>query len=138
MTLSRVDFRHAVRTVASRTGLTLSLIGSLGGGIALATVTVSVLNAVLFVPLPLQASPQARRRVGATRRPPGRTGRVLALGILDVRERNRTLGIAAIGDGSVNLTGAGEAEQLRGELVTWNCFQVLEIESRAGPQLRGV
>ena len=41
-----VDVRQAVRGVVSRPGLTVSLVGTLGGGIALATVMFSVLNAI--------------------------------------------------------------------------------------------
>jgi putative ABC transport system permease protein len=132
MSVSAVELRHAVRTVASRPGLALGLIGSLGGGIALATVMFSVLNAVLLAPLPYGEPAKLvavwehhvdRRDAHEEFSPPN---------YLDLRERNHTLeGVAAIGDGSVNLTGTGEAERLRGETVTWNYLQVLGI----GPAL---
>jgi predicted permease len=126
MTISIVDLRHACRGLASRAGLTLSLIASLGGGIALATVMFGVLSALLLAPLPYSEPARLvavwehhvdRRDAYEELSPPN---------YLDLRERNRTLeGIAAIGDGSVNLTGTGEAERLRGETVTWNFLRLL-------------
>ena len=64
LSISTTDVRYAARAVASRPALTLSLVATLGGGIALATIMFSVLNAVLLVPLPYHRAGTHRLRVG--------------------------------------------------------------------------
>jgi putative ABC transport system permease protein len=128
LSISTTDARYAVRAVASSPALTLSLVATLGGGIALATIMFSVLNAVLLVPLPYTEpgrlvsvwEEHASRREPRSDLSPGN--------FLDLRDRNNTFdSLAAIGDGSANLTGAGDAERLSGQTVTWNYFQMLGV-----------
>jgi predicted permease len=131
--ITTTDIRHAARAVASRPGLAFSLIVTLGGGIALATVMFSVLNAVLLVPPPYR-DPDRLLTVWEhhlTRNDPRQE--LSPANFLDLRARNRTLdGLAARSDGSVNLTGEGEAERLSGQLVTWNYLQVLGVSPARG------
>jgi putative ABC transport system permease protein len=133
MSISAVDVHHALRAIAARPGLTASLVGTLGGGIALATVMFSVLNAVLLAPLPYG---EADRLVAVWEHHVRRNDPFEELSpanYLDLRERSRSLeGIAGISDGSVNLTGVGEPERLRGQTVTWNYFQVLGVSPALG------
>lgn len=132
MSLSLVEIRHAVRALANRPGLTLSLVGSLGGGIALATVMFSVLNAVLLAPLPYSDPARLVAIWESHLQGPSSRGELSPPNYLDLRERNRTLeGIAAVGDGSVNFTGIGDPERLPSQTVTWNYFGVLGV----GPML---
>jgi putative ABC transport system permease protein len=136
MSFSAVDVHHALRGIAASPRLTVSLVATLGGGIALATIMFSVLNAVLLAPLPYG---EADRLVAVWEHHVARNDPFEDLSpanYLDLRARNRALeGIAGISDGSVNLTGRGEPERLRGQTVTWNYFQVLGVSPALGRSL---
>jgi putative ABC transport system permease protein len=133
MSPSLADVRQAIRGVVSRPGLTVSLVGTLGGGIALATVMFSVLNAILLMPLPYG---DAGRLVAVWEHHVARNDPYDELSprnYLDLRERSSALeGITGISDGSVNLTGVGDPERVDGQRVTWNYFQVLGVAPALG------
>jgi predicted permease len=133
MSFSAVDVHHALRGIAASPRLTVSLVATLGGGIALATIMFSVLNAVLLAPLPYG---DAERLVAVWEHHVTRNDPFEELSppnYLDLRERSRSLeGIAGMSDGSVNLTGIGEPERLSGQTVTWNYFQVLGVKPALG------
>jgi putative ABC transport system permease protein len=131
--VSLVDVRQALRGIVSRPGLSMTLVGTLGGGIALATVMFSVLNAILLVPLPYG---DADGLVAVWEHHVARSDPYEELSpanYLDLRDRTRALtGIAGISDGSVNLTGISDPERIDGQLVTWNYFQVLGVTPALG------
>jgi putative ABC transport system permease protein len=133
MSLSPTDVRYACRAIARRPALALSLVLTLAGGIALNTVMFSVLRTVLLAPLPY-GDPDALVSVWERHLSRDDPQEQLSPGnYLDLRDRTETLeGLAAFGDAAVSLTGIGQPERLRAQLVTGNVWEVLRVHPALG------
>jgi putative ABC transport system permease protein len=133
MSLSSTDVRYACRAVARRPALALSLVLTMAGGIALNTVMFSVLSTVLLAPLPY-GDPDALVAVWEHHLDRGDDQDELSpANYLDLRARTQTLvGLAAFGGATVNLTGLGQPERLRAQLVTANAWDVLRVQPALG------
>ena len=128
MSLSSTDVRYACRAVARRPALALSLVLTMAGGIALNTVMFSVLSTVLLAPLPY-GDPDALVAVWEHHLDRGDDQDELSpANYLDLRARTQTLvGLAAFGGATVNLTGLGQPERLRAQLVARNSIIVKRL-----------
>jgi len=117
------DVRYGARGLRRNKGFTavaaLSLALGIGGNAAI----FSLVNAVLFQPLPY---PEPDRLVQVTGYYP--KGAIVAL-----QEQSRTMDIAAYStDSEVNLTGQGEAVRLAASAVSANLFSVLGVQAELG------
>ena len=125
------DLRYAIRMLTKKPGFAAMAILTFALGVGANAAIFSVVNAVLLRPLPY---PQPGRIVAVweTRSAEGRS-RVTPANFLDWRERTRAFkDIAAFGSSAVNLTGAGEPEQLLGARVSSGYFDVLGVQPSLG------
>ncbi len=133
MTTLAPDLRYAFRTLAKSRGFTVVAVLTLALGIGANTAIFSVLDAVLFKPLPF---PEANRLVALFPRrgnEPLGSGAISPPEYADIAERQKAFeGVAAIRDRAVNLTGGGEAERLQTFAVTPNLPQVLHLQPALG------
>src|SRR5262245_43602919 len=128
------DLRYGARMLLKRPGFTLVAVVTLTLGIGANTAIFSVVNAVLLRPLPY-AEPE--RLVWLWGNVRGGTSRasVSPPDFLDYREQNRSfeqLGAFYSPGISVNLTGDGEPERLRGSAVNANYFDLLGVKPALG------
>ncbi|HSC29010.1 MAG TPA: ABC transporter permease [Vicinamibacterales bacterium] len=125
------DLRFGLRSLARKPGFAAIAILTLALGIGANAAIFSVVNAVLLRPLPWRESDRA---VMIWSRWTAFDKTWVASGeVVDYRQRSRTLeGIAAWGDGQVNLTGDGEPERVASASVTANTFSTLGTEPMVG------
>lgn len=125
------DTRFALRWLRKSPGFALAVIATLALGIGANTAMFSVVNGVLLSPLPY---PQPDRLVLIHETAP----EVNLLSVpypdfLDWQEQNHTLTeIAAFRGAGFSLTGSGEAEQLRGRMVSASLFSILHVKPILG------
>ena len=126
------DLRLARRSLARNPVYVVVAAATLALGIGFTTALFTVVNGVLLRPLPF---PAPDRLVMVWEQPPGiqRNNVVQTQNYLDWRARNRSfLGIAALHQLPMNLTGAGDAEQVQGLRVTGEFFSVLGVAPLLG------
>jgi predicted permease len=125
------DAKYAIRMLAKNPGFTIVAILTLTLGIGANTALFSVANAVLFKPLPFRAPDQLvalyARRVRFER------ASISYPNFLDWQRENHTLvSMAAFRQDDFSLTGVGEAEHIRGEMVSADFFSTLDVSPSAG------
>jgi predicted permease len=125
------DAKYAIRMLAKNPGFTIVAILTLTLGIGANTALFSVANAVLFEPLPLRAPDQLvalyARRVRFER------ASISYPNFLDWQRENHTfVSMAAFRQDDFSLTGVGEAEHIRGEMVSADFFSTLGVSPSAG------
>ena len=125
------DLKYAVRMLARNRGFTIVAVLTLALGIGANTALFSVANAVLLEPLPFPAPQQLvalyESRVQFVR------ASISYPNFLDWQRENHTFSsLAAFRQDDFNLTGAGEAEHIRGEMVSADFFRVLGVNPAAG------
>ena len=130
------DLRFGGRLLRKSPGFTLVVIVTLALGIGANSAIFSIINAVMFRPLPF-ANPEELVALG------GRDERNSSLGarlgpisfpeFSDLRARNRSLTqLAAYRDKGFAFSNAGEVQNLRGQRVTGNFFAALGIKAALG------
>ena len=128
------DLRYAIRGLLRAPGFAIAAIVTLAIGIGANTAIVGVIDAALFAPMPFGDAGRLVALRGSFRsRPP--TGSVTPADLVDYRARAKSLesiGAALSVTSRVNLTGAGEPEQIRAHLVTGNYFQTLGVAPIVG------
>ena len=101
------DLRYAARQLARNPGFTFVAVATLALAIGATTAVFSIVNGVLLKPLPFH-EPKEIVRVTSSGRA-GRAAAMSALDFVDYRDQSRSfVGMAAISDGTVNLTTAGD------------------------------
>jgi len=125
------DLRYAVRMLGKAPGFTAIAILTLALGIGANTALFSVINGVLLSPLPF---PEPQRLVALyTARLHFDQASISYPNFLDWERENRTFeSMAGFRPDDFNLTGAGEAEHLRGEMVSANFFSTLGVQPVTG------
>src|SRR5262245_12609664 len=127
------DLRYGSRTLMKNPGFTVVAALTLALGIGANTAIFSVVNAVLLEPLPY---PEARQLALISENFSQRgLNRILvsAPEYLDYRDRSRSFSqVAAYRRQSFTLTGAGEAEMLRGTVCSTNLFETLGVRPALG------
>src|SRR5215475_13511990 len=127
------DLRFGMRMLLKQPGFTLIAALTLALGIGANTAIFSVVNAVLLEPLPY---PEARQLALISENFSQRgLNRILASPpeYLDYRDRSRSFSkVAAYLRQSFTLTGAGEAEMLRGTVCSTNLFETLGVRPAIG------
>ena len=129
-----VEIRHALRSLARARGFAASAMLTLALGAGATTAVFSVVNAALWRPLPY---PAAGRLVAMQETRGADEISVSYPDFRDWREQSRSFRELALYTGlSFNLTGIGEPERLRGEMVTANLFRTLGVRPALGREFR--
>jgi predicted permease len=125
------DVRYGVRMMARSPGFTVVAILTLALGIGANTAIFSVVNGVLLNPLPF---PQPEQLVSLSESKPNfATGSISYLNFRDWQRNNHTFSAMAISRPiSFSLTGSGEAEQLKAELLSSDYFSLLGVKPVLG------
>ena len=130
------DLRYALRLLRKSPGFTLVAVLTLALGIGANTTIFTVVNAVLLRPLPVADPDQLVAVLGTDARNSTAQQQFLPMSYLnyqDLRDKNDTFsGMAAFTGTGVNLSGAGNPEQLNATLVTGNYFDVLGVHAALG------
>src|SRR4051794_22359222 len=122
------DLVYALRQLRRSPGFTASAVLTLALGIGANSAIFSVVNAVLVNPLPY---PEAARLMWGTGRTPGGfTGAAVSpLDFRDYRDRNRSFehlaALSVTGAAPQSWSRGGQAQQLRGAMVTADFFETL-------------
>lgn len=125
------DLRYGLRMLAKSPGFTVIAILTLALGIGANTALFSVVNGVLLNPLPY---PHPEQLVWlAESKPNFATGSISFPNFQDWQKNNQTFTSMGISRSySYNLTGMGEAEQLRARLISSDFFEVLGVHPAIG------
>jgi predicted permease len=125
------DLRYATRTLLKNPGFTAVVIATLALGIGANVALFSVVNGVLLNPLPF-TDPDQIVTIHQSK-PNFETGAIPYLNFVDMQRENRTLSSMAIsrGDG-FTLIGMGEAERVRGRMISADFFNVLGVQPTLG------
>ena len=125
------DIRYGLRMLRKAPGFTLVVVLTLALGIGANTALFSVVNGVLLNPLPY---PEPNQLVTLHESKPNfETGSISYPNFRDWQKENKTFSAIAISrSNSLALTGYGEAEQLRAELVSSDFFPLLGVKPAIG------
>jgi predicted permease len=125
------DLRYGLRMLAKSPGFTAVAILTLALGIGANTALFSVVNGVLFSPLPY---PHPEQLVWlAESKPNFATGSISFPNFQDWLKNNQSFTSMGLSRGySYNLTGLGDAEQLRARLISSDFFTVLGVQPAIG------
>lgn len=125
------DLRYAVRMLAKAPAYTAVAILTLALGIGANTALFSVINSVLLAPLPF---PEPDRLMALfSKRIAFQNASISYLNFLDWQRNNRTfVSLACYRPDDFNLTGAGQAQHIEGEMVSADFFSTLGIQPASG------
>jgi putative ABC transport system permease protein len=124
------DARYALRVMRRSPGFTLVAVLTLALGIGVNSAIFSLVHAVLLQPLPY-ADPD--RLVAVWNRWENNPSAGLSNPeLMDYAERSRTISIAALASGAVNLGGGGEPERVSAAYITSNMLPVLGVAPARG------
>ena len=127
------DLRYALRILTKRPGFVLVAVLTIALGIGVNTAIFSAVDSVLLRPLPFK-DPESLMAVWEHTPVLGiEQNQFAPANYFDLRKQNQTFAdVGAFGPLSINLTGAGEPEQLEGQLVTANVLPLLGISPALG------
>jgi predicted permease len=129
------DVRGAIRFLWKNPGFTIVAVLTLALGIGANTSLFSVVNGVLLNPLPY-AQPE-RIAVLSQKTPISDDDSIAFLNFLDWQKNNQTFeAMAAYRNDDFNLSGMGEAERLRGEMISAGFFRLLGVNPVIGRTFR--
>jgi predicted permease len=129
------DVKYGARMLVKAPGFTLAAVITLALGIGANTALFSVVNAVLFRPLPY---PHPERLVTLHMRKPNfETGAISFPNFRDWQAQNHTFTAMALArPNAVQLMEGGQAEPLRINLITSDFFDILGVKPVAGRNFR--
>ena len=121
------DLRYAIKMLWKSKGVTLVAMISLAVGIGANSAIFSIVNSLLLRPRPVANPDQLVELYSGDTEQPYQTSSYPSY--LDFRERNEVFsGLAAYGIRQYKLGGANEVEQIWGEAVSGNYFDVLGVQ----------
>ena len=125
------DLRYGVRVLAKSPGFSLIAILTLALGIGANTAIFSVVNGVLLNPLPYH---QPDQLVSLFEEMPNfKNGSISYPNFIDWRRMNTSFSsIAAYRSTGFSLSGSGEPERLRGEMISAGFFEILGVNPLMG------
>ena len=130
------DIRDAARSLRRNPGFSLVVILTLALGIGTSTTMFTLVNSVLLRPLEVQ-EPERLVMVFERNRDRDPYNSVAPANFFDWKEQAQSFtDLAALTDQPLNLTGDGEAEQVRAQLTTANFFSVLGVRAALGRTYR--
>ena len=131
------DARHGLRSFLKTPGFVAVAVATLALGIGANTAIFSVVNAVLIRPLPY---PSSERLITLWNKYPKMGLSQAAISGPDFVDRSESSRVfeqvGAVTDASLNLTGGGDPERIRGVRVTAGLFQVLGVQPALGRAYR--
>jgi putative ABC transport system permease protein len=126
----RQDLHYSIRRLLKNPGFTAVAVLTLALGIGANSAIFSVINAILFRPLPF---PEPDRLVGVYQVWKGSREVMSPANFLDVRQQSKTLeDAAAVDNTEFTLTGVGDPIRLRGSEVSASFFTVLGVRPSLG------
>jgi putative ABC transport system permease protein len=130
------DVRYAVRSYAKTPSFSLAILATLALGIGASTAIFSMVNGILFRPLPLPAPDRILFATEVSARSRGNSISVSWPNYLDWRARARSFeGLADTREEPLTLTGFDEARRIRARRVTGNFFSVIGVAPALGRSL---
>jgi predicted permease len=126
------DIRMAIRSIRRSPGVVTVAVVMLALGIGANVTIFSLTDLVALRPLPY---PQAERQVflfASYEASGGLYQPMSTPDLFDIRERSRSLNVAARSDSSFTLTGGDYPERIEGDRVTSNFFEVLGVDVALG------
>jgi predicted permease len=129
------DLRYGLRLLTKAPAFSMIAILTLALGIGANTAIFSVVNGVLLNPLPFH---DAHQLVSIFEEIPNfKNGSISYPNFVDWRRMNRSFSaMAAYRSTGYNLTGAGEPENLRGEMISAGFFEILGVTPLRGRTFR--
>ena len=131
------DTRHGVRAFLKTPGFAAVVVATLALGIGANTAIFSVVNAVLIRPLPY---PSSERLITLWNKYPKMGLSQSAISGPDFVDRSKSSRVfeqvGAVTDASLNLTGSGDPERIRGVRASAGLFQVLGVQPALGRAFR--
>jgi predicted permease len=128
------DLRYGARTLGRNPAFSAVAVLSLAVGIGANTAIFSIVNAVLLRPRPVREPDRLVELYVGERRSPYETTSYPSY--LDFRERNGVFsGLAAYGIEQFRLAAEDQVEQIWGEVVSGNYFEVLGVQAHTGRTL---
>ena len=125
------DLKYALRTLRKSPGFAAIAILTLALGIGANTALFSVVNGVLLSPLPYPEPDRLATLYSKT--PQFEESSISYPNFLDwQRQNNSFTALAAWRSDSFNMTGSGEPERLRGEMVSSEFFPILGVNALVG------
>lgn len=125
------DLRYAARTLRNSPGFTLIAVIALALGIGANSAMFSIVNGVLLKPVPYPEPDRLLKLAESTAQ--FRDSSISYPNFLDWQQRARSFeGLAAYRNDTFNLTGQGEPERLRGEMMSSKIFDVLGVKPIVG------
>ena len=125
------DLRYALRSLGRNPAFTAAAVLSLAAGIGANTAIFSVVNSILLRPRPVANPDQLVELYVGHRQSPYETTSYPSYA--ELRDRNEVLtGLAAYGIRQFKLTGSEQVEQVWGEVVSGNYFDVLGVPPHRG------
>jgi predicted permease len=125
------DLKYALRQLARSPGFALTAMLTLALGIGANTILFSIVDGVLLHPLPYP-HPEELVTVHASKKAFSE-GSISYLNFRDWQRDNRSLAAIAISRGTgYNMTGLGDAEEVRGQLVSSDFFSILGVKPVLG------
>src|SRR3954447_15029897 len=132
----RQDLRYAVRSYAKAPAFTLAILATLALGIGASTAIFSMVNAIVFRPLPLPASDRLVFATEVNARAKNSSISVSFPNYLDWRARAHSFETLALTrEEPLTLTGGDEARRIRARRVTGNFFRVVGVAPALGRSL---
>ena len=133
----REDIRYAARLLVKSPVFTIAAVASLGLGVGANTTIFSVVNEVLLNPLPIQEPARVVSVFTTDAKNRDRFQSFMSISypnFRDYREQGGQVlsGTAATVFVPLSLTTGGEPEQINGEMVTGNYFDVLGVRAATG------
>jgi putative ABC transport system permease protein len=126
------DLRYATRRLRAAPGFTAITVLTLALGIGATTAIFSVVDPVLFEPLPWPNADRAMT-VWESNGKGDPYGRIGYATLQDMAQRVRSFEyVGAAGTGTGTLTGPAEPEPLVGQRVSWNYFRALGVQPALG------
>jgi predicted permease len=130
------DLRFALRLLRKSPGFSLVAILTLALGIGANTAIFTVVNAVILRPLPVKDVDRLVAVMGTDTRNNTEQQQYLPISFLnyrDLHDKNDVFSdMAAVTGSGVNMSGAGNPEQLNAALVTGNYFDILGVRAALG------
>jgi predicted permease len=127
------DVKFALRQLRKSPGFTVSALLTLGLGIGANTAVFSVVNAVMFRPLPYSHPEKLVSILSRVTEGAPSLDQVSYPNFFDWRSHNTAFDrMAAYHDDEFTLSGSGEAIHLDGEVVSWDLFPLLGVKPILG------
>ena len=130
------DVRYGLRALQAHPGFTAVAVFSLALGIGANVSIFSAVDVFMIRPLPYEA-PERLLHVFSTVPERGWTNNVQSIpDFLDIREQSGTMNVASSRGSAYNMSGDDEPERISGADVSWNFFDVLQVQPVLGRTFR--